>query len=67
MQSNVIVVRETPFHVNPLTQFWQILEASRILGHFSPNFFQISKNCSCRNVGVSGMRTEFFHPFFHEI
>jgi len=55
MQSNVVVVKETPFHVNPLTQFWQILEVSHILQHFSPNFFQIVKNCNCTSVGVSGM------------
>jgi len=43
MQSNVVDVMEAPFHANPLTQFWQILEASCILWHFILKFFKLAK------------------------
>jgi hypothetical protein len=52
MQFNVVIIREAPFHVNPLTQFWQILEAPRILWHFSPIFFKLEKIIIVQLLGL---------------
>jgi hypothetical protein len=42
MKSNVVIAMEAPFHVNPLTQLWCILEASCILWHSFFEFFKLA-------------------------
>ncbi len=52
MQFNVAIAMEAPFHVNPLTQLWRTLEASRILWHSFPEFFKLAKIAIVQMLGL---------------
>jgi len=43
---------EAPFHVNPLTLLWHILEASHILCHFFLEFFKLAKVAIIEVLGL---------------
>jgi hypothetical protein len=52
LQFNPITTMEAPFHVNPLTLLWHILEASHILCHFFLEFFKLAKVAIIEVLGL---------------
>jgi hypothetical protein len=62
LQSNVVATMEAPFHVNPLTQLWRILEASYILQHSFLEFFKLAKIAIVQMLG--SMENEWTFSFF---
>jgi hypothetical protein len=52
MQFNVVATMEAPFHVNPLTQLWQILEGFHILRHSFLEFFKLAKIAIMQMLGL---------------
>jgi len=60
MQSNVVAIMEAPFHANPLTQLWQIFEASRILWHSFLEFFKLAKIAVVQIMGLVEDEQTFF-------
>jgi hypothetical protein len=55
---------EAPFHVNPITQFWHILEASCILRHSFPEFFKLVEIATMQVLGSLKDEKTFSTFFF---
>jgi hypothetical protein len=52
MKSNATTLMEAPFHVNPLTWLWRMLEASRISRHSFPGFFKLVEIIIMQMLGL---------------